>query len=492
MITLENVSMSFGAQEIFSDISFSISKGEKVGLAGRNGTGKSTLLKLIMEKLQPDSGKITKPRSYIIGYLEQYLKFTENTSLDELCTVLPEDRIHESWKAYQMLEGLGFKEADITRNPNALSGGLQIKLNLAKLLFSQPDMLILDEPTNYLDIYAIRWLKDFLKDWPSEILLVTHDQGFMDDVITHTILLHRGGSLKSKGNTKHMYEKVAQGEEIYEKTRQNEEKKQKEMQEWIDRFKAKAAFSTRVQSRVKFLEKQDVKEKLRNIDGLDFEFNYKEFGSKKPILEVEKLCFSYPDGPMLIKNVDLKVSSKDRICIIGENGKGKSTLLNLIAGNLTPISGEVLLHEKALMGFFGQTNIQRLNPEVSIVDELQSVDPRLTLTRIMQVCGNMMFSGDLAKKQISVLSGGEKSRVMLGKILLQPLNLLLLDEPTNHLDMDSSNAFLKAMQDFEGAIIMVTHSEYMLEKLATKLIVFEDNHKISSFDGTYKDFLRKK
>lgn len=490
MIRAKNLSISFSGREVFRDVNFIINAREKVGLIGKNGSGKSTFLKLILQKLEPDSGAVEIPRGYKIGHLEQHIHFTHNTVLEEICSVLPEDREHEGWKGENILYGLGFTYEDLEKDPKNFSGGYQVKLNLAKLLLVEPQMLLLDEPTNYLDIHSIRWLKEFLNDWRGELILVTHDRGFMDSVISHTLLIHRNEFKKVAGTTKGVREKIALEEEIYEKTRVNEDKQRQKTQEWIDRFGSKASQASRVQSRVKMLEKQDVKEKLAHVDSLEFKFNHMEFASKDNMIEAEGLAFGYDPQNLLINNLSFKVANGDKICVIGKNGKGKSTLLKLLTGDLKTLKGAVKTNNKTEIGYFGQMNIDRLDKNFSIYEELQKVDEKLPVTRVRQVCSNMMFSGDLANKKIGVLSGGEKSRVTLGKILLKGVNLLLLDEPTNHLDMESCEALMEAIRSFEGAVIMVTHDEYFLQEIANKLIIFDDN-KTFTFDDSYEFFLKR-
>ncbi len=490
MIKAKDLSISFSGHEIFSEGNFIINQGEKVGLIGRNGSGKSTFLKLILGKLEPDSGEVQMPKGYRIGHLEQHIHFSHNTVMDEICSVLPDDREHESWKGENILYGLGFTPEDLQKDPKNFSGGYQVKLNLAKLLLMEPQMLLLDEPTNYLDIHSIRWLKEFLQEWENELILITHDRDFMDSVITHTLIIHRNQFRKIPGNTQGVREKIAATEEIYEKTRINEDKQRQKTQEWIDRFGAKASLASRAQSRAKMLEKQEVKEKLDTIQTLDFAFNYSSFGSKENLIEVENVAFGYTPDKRLINDLSFKVANDDKICVIGKNGKGKSTLLKLLTKDLAPVHGTVRVNNKVEIGYFGQMNIDRLNPNLTIYEELQLVDERLPQTRIRQVCGNMMFSSDLANKKIGVLSGGEKSRVMLGKILLKGANLLLLDEPTNHLDMESCEALSEAIKAFEGAVVMVTHDEGFLREIANKLVVFDDD-KTFTFEDSYEFFLKR-
>ncbi|MCE3255702.1 MAG: ATP-binding protein of an transporter complex [Rickettsiaceae bacterium] len=490
MIKIRDLSISFAGHLVFEDVNITINRGEKVGFIGRNGSGKSTFLKLVLSKLEPDSGEIEIPKGYKIGHLEQHIKFSHSTAIAEVCSVLPEEREYEGWKGEEILTGLGFSPEEMQKDPSEFSGGYQVKLNLAKLLLDEPNMLLLDEPTNYLDIHSVRWLKRFLQEWDGELILITHDRDFMDSVISHTLNIHRGNFKKTSGNTQNVREKIALEEEMYEKTRINEEKQREKTEEWINRFKAKASMASRAQSKMKMLEKQDKKEKLEHIATLDFEFNCLPYISKDNLLEVNNITFGYNGHEPLIKKLSFRIGLEDKICVIGKNGKGKSTLLKLITGDLSPLEGGVRINNKTEIGYFGQMNIDRLNPELSIYEEMQNYAPTVPQTNVRRVCGNMMFSGTLSNKKIGVLSGGEKSRVMLGKILLKPSNLLLLDEPTNHLDMESCDSLKEAIKSFEGAVLMVTHSEYFLKEIANKLIVF-DNDKISVFEGGYEDFLRK-
>jgi ATP-binding cassette subfamily F protein 3 len=490
VIKVKNLAISFSGRDIFSEGNFVINGRERVGLIGKNGSGKSTFLKLILKQLEPDEGCVEIPRGYKIGHLEQHIHFTHNTTLEEICSVLPPEREHEGWKGENILYGLGFSYEDLSKDPKQFSGGYQVKLNLAKLLLMEPQMLLLDEPTNYLDIHSIRWLKDFLLQWEGELILITHDRGFMDKVITHTLIIHRKQFKKIAGNTQGVREKIAVAEEIYEKTRINEEKQRQQTQEWIDRFKSKASQASRVQSRVKMLDKQDVKEKLENIENLEFKFNHTAYGSKENMVEVNNISFGYKSDLLLIKDLNFRVENGDKICVIGKNGKGKSTLLKLITQDLAALKGSISINNKTQIGYFGQMNIDRLNGNLSIYEELQKVDERIPQSRVRQVCSNMMFSSDLANKKINVLSGGEKSRVMLGKILLKGVNLLLLDEPTNHLDMESCDSLLEAIKSFDGAVIMVTHDESFLYQIANKLVIFDDN-KTFTFEDSYEFFLKR-
>lgn len=490
MIELKNLAISFAGKEVFSDINLIINETEKIGLIGRNGSGKSTLLKILLGQLTPDTGEIIISKNCKLGYLQQHLSFTHDSVIDEACSVLDEDHWYESWKVEKMLYSLEFTEDDLLKHPSELSGGFQIKLNLAKLLLSDIDILLLDEPTNYLDIVTIRWLKSFLQQWSKGLVLITHDRSFMDSIITHTVIIHRNSARKSPGDTVHMYAMIQQEEELYEKTRINEAKKRQQIEAYISRFRFKATLASRVQSRIKMLNRQEEKTALSSIEELEFTFNFLAYPSKANVVELKDISFGYSEQHLLLQHLSLEIARGDRVGIIGKNGKGKSTLLNVIAGLLQPLNGSIKINPQISTGYFGQTNIDRLNPELNILEEVATYAPELPESKIRQICGQMLFSGDDVFKKIKVLSGGEKSRVTLGKILLQPVNLLLLDEPDHHLDMESCETLGMAMADFPGTIIFVSHNEYFLQNIPNKLIIFLED-RVVTLNGGYDDFLRK-
>ncbi|HDY70066.1 MAG TPA: ABC-F family ATP-binding cassette domain-containing protein, partial [Nitrospirae bacterium] len=377
---------------------------------------------------------------------------------------------------------------DFDIHPTELSGGFQVRLNLAKVLVSDPNLLLLDEPTNYLDIVSLRWLAQFLRGWQKELIIITHDRSFMDSVTTHTMAIHRCKVRKVSGPTGKLYQQLLLEEEIYEKTRMNDEKKRKETEQFINRFRAKATKARAVQSRIKALQKKEQLDELSEIKNLAFTFNSAPFAGRQ-LMEVKDLSFGFErDGTSLIEGLNFFVAKDDRIAIIGKNGKGKTTLLDLLAGNLSPVGGSVRRHPDLKLSYFGQTNINRLNLRKTVEEEIMAVHPEHHRGAVRSICGAMMFPGDHALKKVGVLSGGEKSRVLLGKLLVGPANMLLLDEPTNHLDMESTESLLEAIDDFKGAVIIVTHSEMILHAVATRLIVFDDA-KVTLFEGTYQDFL---
>ena len=489
MIELINISKSYPTSELYSELNLRLNQGDKVGLVGRNGTGKSTLFKLILGEEHQDTGEIKFPKAYRIGALKQYFDFTEKTLIEETALALSEDDKYDIYKAEKILFGLGFSEADLEKEPKSFSGGFQIRINLAKLLLTEPNMLLLDEPTNYLDILSIRWLKAFLKSFAGEVILITHDREFMDSVCTHTLGIIRKNAFMIAGGTRKFFEQILANEEHHEKQKIAQEKKIKDLEEFIAKNKARAATSTLAQSKVKILEKMDILEDINYDANLDFDFNYKDTAAKF-LVEVKDLSFGYTPENILFKNITFALSHGETIGIIGKNGKGKSTLLNTIAGELEALSGSTSFHPSCVFGHFGQTNISHLNQNNTIMDEIHSVNHKLPEPVIRNICGLMMFSGDNAKKKISLLSGGEKSRVMLAKIIAKDVNLLFLDEPTNHLDIDSIDALTKAIKAFKGSCMIVTHSEELLRAVCDRLIIFT-NEGADYFNGTYDEFLEK-
>ena len=489
MIQLSNISKSFGSKTLFTNLDFRLNQGNRVGLVGRNGSGKSTLFKLVLGEESPDGGEILLPKGYKIGALKQHLEFSEKTLRDETALALSEDDKFSIYKVEKILFGLGFVEADLDKDPLSFSGGYQIRINLAKLLITEPNLLLLDEPTNYLDILSLRWLKAFLRAFEGEVILITHDRDFMDSITTHTMGIVRQGLNIIPGNTHKFYEQLKANDEHYEKQKISQDKKRKELEEFIAKNKARASTASQAQSKVKLLEKMEDMDSLIDESSLEFNFNFKDTPAKV-LLDVKDLSFGYTRDNILFKDISFTLKKGETLGIIGKNGKGKSTLLNTIAGELKQFEGSIDFHGTTSFAHFGQTNIAHLNPNNSVMDEIYVADSKLPEATVRGICGSMMFSGDDATKKISLLSGGEKSRVMLGQILARNVNLLFLDEPTNHLDMQSIDALTQAIKKFDGSCIIVTHSEELLRQVCDRLIVFAKDG-ASYFDGRYDEFLEK-
>lgn len=488
MIQINNLTKSYGGRVLFQDLDLKLFSGNKIGFVGRNGSGKSTLFKIILGEEPYDSGEIVIPKNYRIGTLRQHLHFTHKTVREECASVLEGDAIHDVYKVEKILFGLGFTQEDLDKDPLSFSGGYQIRMNLVKLLVTEPNLLLLDEPTNYLDIVSLRWLGAFIRAFEGEVILITHDRDFMDSVSTHTMGLRRKNVSIIKGNSVKYYAHIAQEDELYEKSKINHDKKRAELIDFIARNKARASTAVMAQSKQKELDKMGIMENLESDSDLSFSFSYSVIPAKV-IMSVKDLSFGYNPNELLFQNLSFNLEKNKCLAIIGKNGKGKSTLLNTLAGVLTP-QGEIIMHPSTKIAHFGQTNIERLNMNSTIIDEIQSADNTLPNVKVRGICGTMMFSGEDGEKKISILSGGERSRVMLGKIIATPANLLFLDEPTNHLDMQSIDSLCDAVKRFEGSTVIVTHSEMLLRELADQLIVFREGG-AEFFNGTYDEFLEK-
>ncbi|MCF6339722.1 MAG: ABC-F family ATP-binding cassette domain-containing protein [Sulfurimonas sp.] len=489
MIQLINIFKNYSSQELFNNLNFKLNAYNRIGLVGRNGSGKSTLFKLILEEESADSGDIVIPKNYKIGTLKQHLTFSEKTLREESALALSDEMKYDTYRVEKILFGLGFIQEDLDKDPLSFSGGYQIRINLAKLLVTEPNLLLLDEPTNYLDIVSLRWLKTFLRSFEGEVILITHNRDFMDSVCTHTMGLVRKKIEIVAGDTHKFYEQLNANDELHAKQKVAQDKKVKELEEFIAKNKARASTASLAQSKVKQLEKMDMMENLGFDNNLEFNFNFKETPAKV-LLDVKNLSFGYTPEKILFKDISFTIQKGECLGIIGKNGKGKSTLLNTIAKELKQLSGEVNYHTSTSFAHFGQTNISHLSPDNTVMDEVYVGNAGLSEASVRSICGGMMFTGDNAKKKISLLSGGEKSRVMLGQILARNVNLLFLDEPTNHLDMDSIEALTNAINNFKGCVIIVTHSEELLRRVCDRLIIFR-NDGADYFDGGYDLFLEK-
>lgn len=489
MIQVQNIRKDFGLQNLFDDASFLVGPRERVGIVGRNGSGKSTLFKIILGEEYLDGGSIQIPKNYTFGHLSQHLHFSKPTVFEEACSILKpnEDGWLDTHSVEAILFGLGFDQESMSKSPELLSGGFQIRLNLAKVLASEPNMLLLDEPTNYLDIVSTRWLARFLRSWKGEILLITHDRKFMDSVCTHTVALYHHKFRKVQGSVEKVLETIAEEEELAMRTAENDAKKREQLERVIERFRYKAAKAAMAQSKIKALERMGEVQTFTTEQTLDFAFAESPFPGKR-LFQIRDLSFNYPNGPKLINDLTAEIFKGDRVAVIGPNGRGKTTLLNLIANELKQTEGEIQFNPNVQINYFGQTNINRLNLDNTVEEEIQSACKDSLRGRARTLAGVMMFSGDAAMKKIRVLSGGERSRVLLAKILATECNLLLLDEPTNHLDMESIESLLEALENYGGTAIVVSHDEELLHAFAKRLIVF-DGRRCFVFNGTYQEFL---
>ncbi|MBX7159081.1 MAG: ATP-binding cassette domain-containing protein [Acidimicrobiia bacterium] len=491
MFQVRNLSKSYGTQVLFDDVSFVVGDGERVGVVGRNGSGKSTLLRIITGDETADAGSVDIGAGTSIGYLSQRLRFDEPTVLAEASAALGvnEDGWVETHRAEAVLDGLGFSAADVSGAPERLSGGFQVRLNLAKVLLSEPQVLLLDEPTNYLDITSMRWLERFLRGWGGEVLLVTHDRAFMDSVCTHTLGIWRERVRKVAGPTAKLYEQIAMEEEHRAQVAANEAARREQAEAFVARFRYKATKARQAQSRLKMLERMGRTERLADVATLEFRFPEAPFPGRR-LLEASGLHHAFDGGADLLDGIGFEVGPHERIGVVGPNGRGKTTLLNVLAGEITPGSGVVERSPNLALGYFGQTNVDRLDPERTVEAEVLAALPTYNRGTARNLAARMMFEGDAALKKVAVLSGGERARVLLAKLLARPSNLLLLDEPTNHLDLESVETLTDAVDAFGGAVVVVTHDEDLLLRVAQRLVVF-DGGKVRLFEAGYAEFLRE-
>ncbi len=488
MLHIHNISKSYGIKPLFSDVSFTVGEKEKIGIIGRNGYGKSTLFNIITGEELPDEGSIDIPDWYSIRKLEQHLRFEKDTLLDQVAFGLPQHEKDEIWRAKSILMGLGFQEDDFTKSPFDFSSGYQIRIRLAQALVSQCELLLLDEPTNYLDIVSLRWLSQFLRNWEKSFLLITHDIGFMESVVTHSAIIHRGKIRKMKGSPSKLLDQIEKDEEVYEKTRLGDVKKQAKTEHFIKNFRAGARSAGLVQSRIKMLDKQEKREKLEKLPQIKFNFPAIQFNGDF-LMEAHNIDFGYTPENLLIKKLNFAINGNDRIAIIGRNGKGKSTLLRLLSEAEKPLSGHFKKYHTLTRGYFGQEAENTVWNEETILSEFFSVK-NIKETQARNIGASLLFTGNDIKKKISQLSGGERARVRLGKLMLKQHHLLLLDEPTNHLDIESVQRLIESLEKFEGSLVIISHDERLLSRVANKLIVF-DHDEISVLHGGYEEFLEK-
>ncbi|WP_295671037.1 ABC-F family ATP-binding cassette domain-containing protein [uncultured Mucilaginibacter sp.] len=525
MIAINNLTFEIGARALYDEANWHIKPGEKIGLIGANGTGKTTLLKIIVGDYSPTSGTISMAKDIAIGYLNQdLLSYSSDKNilhvameaferqnqlhdeienlLQKLETDYTEDLLHKlsdkqhefelldgyniEYKAHEILAGLGFTEADTHRKLSEFSGGWRMRVMLAKILLQAPDILLLDEPTNHLDLPSIQWLEDYLKAFDGAVVIVSHDRWFLDKVINRTVESRKGKLTVYAGNYSFYLEEKAQREEIQKGEFKNQQSKIKQEERLIERFRAKASKAKMAQSRIKALDKM---ERVDDVDddnpSVNFSFRFSK-QSGRHVVTLENITKKYPAIDIL-DHTEAIIEKGDKIALIGANGKGKSTLLRIIAGADTDYTGKSETGHNVTQTFFAQHQLEALHLEHTALQELQSFAPKHTETELRTILGSFLFTGDDVFKKIKVLSGGEKSRVALAKALTADANFLVLDEPTNHLDIQSVNILVQALQQFEGTLIVVSHDRYFLDNVANK-IWFIENQKIKQYPGTYREF----
>ena len=525
MLSLNNVSVSFGATPLFSDLSFQVSPRERIALAGRNGSGKTTLLNIIAGLREPTSGTLSFPKDASIGYLPQHMlvkdhltvrdearkAFASGEGLKQHVNRLSEEIAHrtdyESAEYMELvqrlanasellalynpeqqeaelertLKGLGFEQNDLDRPTAEFSGGWRMRIELAKILLARPDLLLLDEPTNHLDMESIVWLETFVRETHAAVILVSHDRRFLDNTTSRTIELSLGHAHDYKVNYSH-YEELRQ--ERYEqqlRAYENQQKLIKDTEDFIERFRYKATKAVQVQSRIKQLEKLERVE----VDQLDrksihFTFPTTVQSGAYPLV-VKDLRLAY-DEHVVLDGIDLTVERGDKIALVGKNGSGKTTFVRGVLGEI-PHDGVVKLGHQVEIAYFAQNEATLLDPEKTIFQTIDDVAVGDIRTKINDILGAFMFGGEVSEKKVSVLSGGERSRLAMIRLLLSPSNLLILDEPTNHLDLSSKAVLKEAIQKYEGTVLIVSHDRDFLDGLVDKVFEFRGGQVVNHLGG---------
>lgn len=533
MISVSNVSVEFGGETLFNSISFHVGKKERIGLAGKNGAGKTTLLRILNGEQEPTGGQVSLPEHTTLGYLPQekiirsslsvleetlsafrFLNETKATlqklqtevsrrtdydstsyarlidqmeELSHLLQINEEDKLEG--RAVRVLKGLGFLESELSRPVNTFSLGWQMRMELAKLLLRQPSLLMLDEPTNHLDIDAIQWLEQFLKNYKGSVILVSHDRSFLDNLTQRTLEINHGKIYDYKVP----YSKYLQlrEERLEQQVAQfnNQQKQIKEIEAFVERFRYKATKARQVQSRIKQLEKMDRVE----VDELDHAAMHFRFPpaprSGKVVVEGKNVIKNY-GSKQVLKNIDFQIIRGDKLAFVGRNGEGKTTLSKILAKQLSH-QGEIKYGSNVQIAYYAQDQWEMLDPSKTVFQTVDDIAVGDIRKRLKSILGAFLFRGEAVDKKISVLSGGEKARLSLAKLLLSPSNLLILDEPTNHLDMLSKDILKNALLQYDGTLIVVSHDRDFLQGLTEHFFEFK-NHQIKEFRGSLNEYLEKR
>jgi len=476
MVSIENLSVEFSAKPLFQEIGFVINPRDRIALVGKNGAGKSTLLKIIAGLQQPTSGVVARPREMTVGYLPQVMEVSDTRTL-EAETALAFRGMHvEEWamkaEMDKTLIGLGFRREDFTRPTSEFSGGWRMRIELAKILLQKPDLLLLDEPTNHLDIGSIQWLEQFIQNSAKAVILVSHDRAFINNITNRTIEITCGRindyKVKYDEYVKLRDERREQQIRAYE----NQQKEIADIKDFVERFRYKPTKSNQVQSRLKQLEKI-VPIEIDEVDTkmLRLKFPPCQRSGDYPII-CDEVAKAYGDH-LIFQHVNLTIKRGEKVAFMGNNGEGKSTLVKCIMGEI-PFEGNLKIGHNVQIGYFAQNQAQLLDGSITVFDTIDRVATGDMRTKVRDLLGAFMFGGEESDKFVKVLSGGERSRLAMIQLLLQPVNLLILDEPTNHLDMQSKDVLKNAIRDFDGTAIIVSHDRAFLDGLVDKVYMFKD------------------
>ena len=533
MISVDNVAVEFGGRALFSDVTFNINEKDRIALMGKNGAGKSTLLKIIAGKDKPTRGKISAPGDAVIAYLPQHLLTSDNatvfeettkafsrildmkTEMDNLNSQLETRTDYESDEYMKIIEqvselsekyysieeinfdaevektllGLGFLRSDFTRSTSEFSGGWRMRIELAKILLQNPDLILLDEPTNHLDIESIQWLEDFIINTAKAVIVISHDRAFVDNITNRTIEITMGRIYDYKVNYSHYLTLRKERHEQQLKQQAEQQKMIAENMEFIERFKGTYSKTLQVQSRVKMLEKLEIVE-VDEIDtsALNLKFPPAPRSGNYPVI-VEDLSKSYGEH-LVFKYASFTVERGEKIAFVGKNGEGKSTMVKAIMGEID-FDGELKMGHNSMIGYFAQNQASLLDGDLTVFQTIDNIAVGDIRSKIKDILGAFMFSGEHINKKVSVLSGGEKTRLAMVKLLLEPVNLLILDEPTNHLDLKTKDILKDALKAFEGTIILISHDRDFLDGLATKVFEF-GNKRVKEHLEDINGFLRNK
>jgi ATP-binding cassette subfamily F protein 3 len=529
MLQIRNLHYAIGDRQLLNGIDWVIQPGRRVALIGPNGVGKTTLLRILSAEIEDHHGSIIKPKDYRIGYLPQeeiavgggtvlqaVLKgqtevIVIESKLAELHAALnsPRDNHDALLKqigelehrydaldgyrleavAKSILSGLGFVESDFERPLSELSGGWRMRVYLARLLLQKPDLLLLDEPTNHLDLPALEWLEDYLLDFEGSMVIVSHDRFFIDR-LAHSIYELDRGKLEYYAGNYHFYEREKeQRTELLRKKWEEQQAERERQERFINRFRYKATKAKQVQSRIKQLEKMETIELPPPPLRLHFQIKV-DVPSYKDVLHIKNMSFRYEEE-WVLQNINLSLYRGEKIALVGVNGAGKTTLTRLIAKEFIPQLGTIQIGERVTTGYYAQHQVDALNLDATVYDEVVMTAADRQVPRVRDVLGMFQFSGDTIYKKIRVLSGGEKARVSLTKILLSPVNFLMMDEPTNHLDAISKEALEHALMYYDGTLILISHDRYFLDKIVSRVVEIKDQHLIE-YPGNYTDYLQKR